>query len=106
MFKTIASALLAASLLAGCASAPTAPKAVPQTDFSADTLNAVAWTQTAIEHDLIYREVYRDATDHLLTALDIPHWDALAHDDRGEIPLDGLPPAVVLDIAETVLDNS
>lgn len=111
MFKTIASGILAASLLAGCASAPmhapapTAP-ASAQTDFSADNLNAVAWTQTAIEHDLIYREVYRDASERLLAALADPNWDALAHDDRGDIRVTGLKPAVIVDIDETVLDNS
>lgn len=70
-----------------------------------DNLNAVAWTQTAIEHDLIYREVYQDAQDVLLKALADPGWDALPHNER-KTALHGLPPAVVLDIDETVLDNS
>lgn len=70
-----------------------------------DNLNAVAWTQAAIEHDLIYREVYRDAQGKLLQALHDPHWDALAHDERSN-HLQGLKPAVVLDIDETTLDNS
>ena len=105
--------LLAFALLAGCAAtssrqpavvsspAPTAPAPAPAND----NLNAVAWTQTAIEHDLIYLQTYRDAQADLLAALRDRHWDALARDDR-TAPLDGLKPAVVLDIDETVLDNS
>lgn len=107
MYKTLASALLAACLLGGCVSTNVhAPVVATQADFSADNLNAVAWSQTAIEYKLIYREVYRDARERLLTAQADPSWDALAHDDRGNIPVAGLKPAVVLDIDETVLDNS
>jgi 5'-nucleotidase (lipoprotein e(P4) family) len=70
-----------------------------------DNLNAVAWTQTAVEHDLIYREVYRSAQEKLLRALKDPRWDALSKDDRKN-PLKGLKPALIFDIDETVLDNS
>ena len=93
--------LLAFALLAGCASVPVPTATVP----ADDNLNAVAWSQTAIEHDLIYLQTYRDAQSQLLTALNDPHWDALATTDR-VAPLAQLPPAVVLDIDETVLDNS
>ena len=108
-------ALLCASLLAGCASAPTLQPAAPTTPSVPapataatppnDNLDAVAWTQTAIEHDLIYLQTYRDAESRLLAALHDPHWDALPKDDR-VAPLKGLKPAVVLDIDETALDNS
>ncbi|EIL95851.1 5'-nucleotidase, lipoprotein e(P4) family [Rhodanobacter sp. 115] len=108
-------ALLCASLLAGCASAPTLQPAAPTTPSVPapataatppnDNLDAVAWTQTAIEHDLIYLQTYRDAESRLLAALRDPHWDALPKDDR-VAPLKGLKPAVVLDIDETALDNS
>jgi acid phosphatase len=101
-------------LLAGCApvqlSKPahsmlaspvrTAPAAVAD-----DNLNAVAWTQTAIEHDLIFQQIYRDAQSRLLAALKDRRWDALPNDAR-LTPIKGLKPAVVLDIDETVLDNS
>ena len=107
---------LALALLGGCAtSSPSvssvttrsAPAAVISTAAPAanDNLNAVAWTQTAIEHDLIYLQTYRDAEARLLAALKDRHWDALAADDR-VAPIKGLKPAVVLDIDETVLDNS
>jgi 5'-nucleotidase (lipoprotein e(P4) family) len=70
-----------------------------------DNLNAVAWSQTAIEHDMIYLQTYRDAQSRLLTALHDQHWDALGKADR-IAALKGLKPAVVLDVDETVLDNS
>jgi 5'-nucleotidase (lipoprotein e(P4) family) len=107
--------LLALALLAGCATTPRQPVAVapavpaastaPAAVAANDNLNAVAWSQTAIEHDLIYLQTYRDAQARLLAALHDRHWDALGKGDR-TTPLRGLKPAVILDIDETVLDNS
>ncbi|HEY6941267.1 5'-nucleotidase, lipoprotein e(P4) family [Dokdonella sp.] len=104
---------LSLGVLAGCATtrpphgaaiAGTAPQAVAGTAAN-DNLNAVAWTQTAIEHDLVYREVYRHAGEQLVRALAEHDWDALPRDERTGDPR-GLAPAVILDIDETVLDNS
>jgi acid phosphatase len=83
------------------AAAPAAAPVVP----ADDNLNAEAWTQTALEHDLIYQETYRSAQSQLLAALKDKHWDALPPDDR-IAPYENLKPAVILDIDETVLDNS
>ncbi len=111
----LSTSLLAFALLAGCAGAPSRPVAVtaaaptiapPSPGVAADdNLNAVAWSQTAIEHDLIYLQTYRDAKARLLAAVKDRNWNALPTDDR-VVPGRGLPPAVVLDIDETVLDNS
>jgi len=102
-------ALATFTLLAGCAAAPphptSAPTAAAKSADADDNLNAVVWTQTAIEHDLIYIQTFRDAQSRLLAALHDPQWDALTKDDR-TTPFTGLPPAVVLDIDETALDNS
>lgn len=102
-------------LLAGCSahnpakpSAATAATPAPEAAKPAaadDNLNAVAWAQTAIEHDLIYVQTYRDAQARLLAALKDKSWDALTKEDR-VAPAKGLKPAIVLDIDETVLDNS
>jgi len=117
MLLRLSTTLLAFALLAGCATAPphsdpftAAPpapvaKAAPAAVPANDNLNAVAWSQTAIEHDLVFVQTYRDAQSRLLTALKDRHWDALPKDDR-VTPSKGLQPAVVLDIDETVLDNS
>jgi acid phosphatase len=118
MSKARSLVLVGALALAACASpAPQPDLAPPPTPvhqpaviarsgaLADDNLNAVLWSQRAIEHDLIYQQVYRDAQDRLLRALQDKRWDALAKDDR-LAPLAGLKPAVVLDIDETVLDNS
>jgi acid phosphatase len=104
--------VLAIVLLGGCVATSTkAPRADRAATAAAagpaanDNLNAVAWTQTAIEHDLIVREVYRSAGEKLLLALKDHKWDALPQGER-KGPLKRLKPAVILDIDETVLDNS
>ena len=106
--RTLARIVLCA-LLAGCAGAPKKPAIAPLAAGSVapdDNLNAVAWTRTAIEHDLIYREVYRVAGEKLRAALDDPTWDALPARDRKQALSATLKPAVIVDIDETVLDNS
>ena len=93
---------------AGAATAPaasTAAAAQKRALVSDDLLNAVDWTQNAVEHDLICREVYRDAEEKLVKALHDKHWDALPHNERKNDYTD-LKPAVILDVDETVLDNS
>lgn len=71
-----------------------------------DNLNAVVWTQTAIEHDLIYLQTYRAAGLLLDRALADPDWDALAGKLNRNPGHAALKPAVILDVDETVLDNS
>jgi predicted secreted acid phosphatase len=102
--------VLGASLMCGCAATTKGPRsstaqAVPAGPAANDNLNAVAWSQTAIEHDLILREVYRIAGEKLLVALKDRQWDALPREER-KGPTRRLKPAVILDIDETVLDNS
>ena len=70
-----------------------------------DNLNAVLWVQRAAEYDAVSQTVYRGAADKLDTALKEKNWDALVPDERGNAAT-GLPPAVVMDVDETVLDNS
>ncbi len=96
---------LAVVLVSGCAGTGVKGPAQATGPAPDDNLNAVAWTQASIEHDLIYREVYRAATQVLAKALADPGWDALTAQDRRNDPR-GLKPAVILDIDETVLDNS
>ncbi|WP_157062657.1 5'-nucleotidase, lipoprotein e(P4) family [Pseudoxanthomonas dokdonensis] len=113
--------LLACVLLSACKPAdPPAPavasNARPVQETSAedrlqqqltahDNLNAVAWIQTSVEYTALSTQTYRAAADHLDAALKHKHWDALAPDERGN-ELKGLKPAVIMDVDETVLDNS
>lgn len=80
--------------------------AAPVKDSSAnDNLNAVLWMQRAQEYKAITEQTYRAAADRLDAALKESHWDALVPEERGN-DAKGLKPAVVLDLDETVLDNS
>jgi 5'-nucleotidase (lipoprotein e(P4) family) len=67
----------------------------------------VLWVQRSAEYQANAISIYRAAADHLDAALREPHWDALVPAEReATAPLPGLKPAVVMDIDETVLDNS
>jgi acid phosphatase len=107
------SVLSVAALLAGCTSlpqpalppAPTAvaqPAELPPPD---DSLNATVWFQTSVERDLVFRQIYRAAGGKLPAALADKTWDALPKGDRDNDPR-ALPPAIIVDVDETVLDNS
>ena len=89
---------------ADAAAAPAAAAAA--TDSSAnDNMNAVLWMQRAQEYRAITEQTYRAAADRLDAALKESNWDALVPEERGN-DAKGLKPAVVLDLDETVLDNS
>lgn len=91
-------------LLGGCRHVPTsqAPPAVA----ADDNLNAVAWMQQSAEYRAATSSVFRAATARLEPALRDPGWDALLPGDRGGVALAGLPAAVIVDVDETMLDNS
>jgi 5'-nucleotidase (lipoprotein e(P4) family) len=89
--------------------APETPAATPPatraTTSADDNLNAVLWVQASAEYGAVTTSLYRAAADHLDAALAQENWDALVPGERGNAAT-GLPPAVVLDVDETVLDNS
>jgi 5'-nucleotidase (lipoprotein e(P4) family) len=100
--------LICAVVLTGsCASHATAPAkpAGPEAGAAVphENLNAVAWMQTAVEYDASARQAYRLAALQLDAALKDPRWTAAIEQPAMTA---ALPPAVVLDIDETVLDNS
>jgi acid phosphatase len=68
-----------------------------------EILGATLWSQTAVEHDALCLQAYRQARELLDRALKDKKWTA-AIEQAGEYKK--LPPAVVLDVDETVLDNS
>jgi 5'-nucleotidase (lipoprotein e(P4) family) len=70
-----------------------------------DKLNAVAWYQTSAERDLVFRIVYRAASEKLQAALADKTWDALPKEDR-VTPVKGLAPAIIVDVDETILDHA
>jgi acid phosphatase len=116
----LAVSFLSAALLAGCVSVathgdPAASAAAAQSSASSayvvqapppnDDLNATVWFQTSVERDLVFRQVYGAAAAHLDAALADKSWDALPKGDRNNDP-SALPPAIIVDVDETVLDNS
>lgn len=72
-------------------------------DRADDTLAATLWMQTSLEHEVLCREIYGLAAIRLSQALRDPSWTA-AIEQAGDFH--DLPPAVILDVDETVLDNS
>lgn len=68
-----------------------------------DNLDAVLWVQSSIEYQANARQAYAGARLALDKALETPNWTA-ALEQTGDVR--NLPPAIVLDLDETVLDNS
>jgi acid phosphatase len=112
---------LLAAVLAGCASthAPAPDGAPPPAGAAAarpatpapaaalrdthEQLQGALWVQTSVEYRMVCETVYRAAAAALAPALADGAWTA-AIEQAGDAS--ALPPAVVLDIDETVLDNS
>ena len=110
------SVALLLALLASCDTLPMRAHATPEADASSgvtgqaakvpnDNLNAVAWMQTSVEFRLIAGQTWRAALMQLDRAIKTPSWDALTREDRAN-KANGLPPAIIVDVDETMLDNS
>lgn len=102
------SLLLAIAVIAPAAcrsSSTTNPAAAPRVpeQRSHETLNAILWMQTSVEYRASAQQAYRLAASQLDTALRDSAWTAEVEQTGNT---SGLPPAVVLDLDETVLDNS
>jgi acid phosphatase len=82
--------------LAGCVQAP-------EKANSHEMLNATLWQQTSAEYASMTNQIYRFARINLDAALADTSWTAALEQTGG---YSRLPPAVMLDIDETVLDNA
>jgi 5'-nucleotidase (lipoprotein e(P4) family) len=71
---------------------------------SYENLNAVSWIQTSVEYQASAVQTYRSAEKALIEGLKDPHWTAAIEQNNADF--ESLPPAVILDLDETVLDNS
>jgi 5'-nucleotidase (lipoprotein e(P4) family) len=107
--KVLVISLLVA--LSGCAvsmkakteAAPTPAKTMTAALSPADNLNAVLWQQTAAEYQANAVQSFKLAEQSLESLLKQPNMTA-AVEQSGNFS--GLPPAVVVDVDETMLDNS
>ncbi len=95
----VLSVLAALLLLAACAAAP-APGAAPATHVPAQDMGLL-WVKHAAEYRAIARQVYRNAEMALPGYIQDTSWSAMPGQDDAE----GLPPAVILDVDETVVSN-
>lgn len=109
-FTRIASSVLLLTTLAGCQSVPAASSAaMPSVPVKQPTpvayamVDAVLWTQTAAESRGVSLQAYATARRMLDQALGDPSWTA-ATEQTGSF--ETLPPAIILDVDETVADNS
>jgi acid phosphatase len=104
-------ALLAIVMLvaAGCAAQPPAPEAATTSrcgssrPFAEGGERATLWVRNSSEFRAATEGIYRHALMALERNLADPHWSA---EPAQFGDLSGLPPAIVMDIDDTVLDNS
>ena len=100
----------AAIAIGGCAAQPPQPQAAaaasrcaPARPFAEGGERATLWVRNSAEFRAASEIIYRGARDALARGLADPSWSA----EPAQIgDLSALPPAVVMDIDDTVLDNS
>jgi len=91
----------------GCAGAPP-PQPVPQAKApdppASDLLNAVLWMQRSVEYKATALTAFALARIRLDQALEDRNWTAAPKEQTGAYQ--SLPPAIVLDVDESIVDNS
>ena len=90
------SLLLLPLLLLGCIKQP-------EEEFANNNLNSMLWMQTAAEYKANSIMIYQAATEKLENFINDKKHSALLEQQDG---YEQLPPAIILDVDETVLDNS
>ena len=75
-----------------------------------EDLDATLWAQTSAEYQAVCGQAYHVACAQMEIALEDPSWsaDIVQRDYLSSLPsgLNPLPPAVIVDVDETILDNS
>ena len=80
-------------------------KPKPKSASSHEDLDALLWLRTSAEYDALTRQTYNAAIEKLGQALVDAEWNALDASERFNSKMN-LPPCVIVDVDETVLDNS
>ncbi len=75
-----------------------------QSELNHPTTQATLWVQNSAEFDALNLQAYRTAETYLQQAIDDKNWYAAVEQDGQDVSQ--LPPAIILDIDETILDNS
>jgi len=94
--KFVFTNLLIASLIISCSSDDQVLKH--------PTTSATLWTQNSAEYQALTTMIYQSASANLETALSDTQWTALYEQENKNYY--SLSPAIILDVDETVLDNS
>lgn len=94
---TLVLVFLLASIAPGFAQPPADPPA-------SDLLNAVLWMQRSVEYRASALTAFALARIRLDQALTDPSWTAAPREQTGAYQ--SLPPAIILDVDESILDNS
>ena len=77
----------------------------PEKSLGHEDLDALLWLRTSVEFDAMTRQTFATATTKLGEALVDPKWTALTQAEQSPNQND-LPPCVIVDVDETILDNS
>ncbi len=80
------------------------PKSSPR--GAHEDLDALLWLRTSVEFDALTRQAFAAATQKLGEALVDPDWEALVAAERTGAASASRPPCVIVDVDETMLDNS
>jgi len=92
---TLCSLIALGFLFASCSSSST---------LQHPTTSATLWAQNAAEYKALTTSVYNTALSNLGMAIEDSYWTAYPNQEDQKIH--NLPPAIILDVDETVLDNS
>lgn len=95
---------MAAAILALCAAGPALSDEAAPPPPSHDMLNAVLWMQRSVEYRANSEGAFALARIRLDQALADKTWTGAPEEQTGAYQ--ALPPAIILDLDETVLDNS
>lgn len=101
--KALAAAVFAVTLLGGCLTTGGAPQSPAQPEGSHEMLDATLWQQSSAEYDALARQIFLLARLRLAEGLEDPDWRAAPEQVSDAA---SLPPAIILDLDETVLDNT
>ncbi|HWS73163.1 MAG TPA: HAD family acid phosphatase [Thermoanaerobaculia bacterium] len=102
MKRLLAAPFLIAFAFNAAAQSQPAPAPLPCRPADA-TINAVLWMQTSAEYQALLRQAYSTAARTLDAALADPTWTAALEQPSTAA---ALPPAIVLDLDETMIDTS
>jgi acid phosphatase len=82
------------------------PASVSPPSVGRETVNATLWMQQAAEYRIATEQVFRLAIERLATTIAAPGSAAVEQRGADAAALARLPTAVVVDLDETILDNS